>query len=161
MTTNKDALDALDRIQGILLLANAEINKKSIEDTHDMDELFEPIRTALLQHNQAQPVNKMMLDALKAIVDYDDTNAICDMRGETGSWQSNELSDLISKANIAIAAASSAPVVDVVVPNLESAIDNLKDAKGKYCELNEKDIRDLKTILDAARLQFARQKGGV
>lgn len=46
-----------------------------------------------------------------------------------------------------------------VVEGLDSAIDNLKDASGKYCQLNDKDIRDLRVILEAARLYHAMQKG--
>jgi len=112
-------------------------------------------RTALTQPNQAQPANKMMLDALKAIVDFDDTNFITDMSDGVDSWQSNGLSSLISKAREATSTASSAPVVEVV--GLEDAMDckSLTAFQEKY----GKTVGD--TLMEAARLQLERQKGGV
>jgi len=43
-------------------------------------------------------------------------------------------------------------------PNTElaEAIDNIKDMSGTYCHLNAKDIRDVQTILKAARSTLTR-----
>jgi len=87
---------------------------------------------------------KMMLDALKAIVDFDDTDFITDMSDGVDSWQSNGLSSLISKAREAIAAASSAPVVEVV-HGLEEAL----KASETYGE-SRRNNWDMKAILEAA-----------
>lgn len=45
------------------------------------------------------------------------------------------------------------------IEGLEEAIDNLKDASGKYCHLNEKDIFHLKMVIKAARAYSKLQKG--
>lgn len=46
------------------------------------------------------------------------------------------------------------------VYGLDEAIDNLKDAKGSYCYLNERDIRHLHIVLEAAR-RYARQSSAL
>ena len=43
----KVALDALNKIQAMLLLARATINQSTLDETSDMDALFQPIRAAL------------------------------------------------------------------------------------------------------------------
>lgn len=137
MTTNKQALNILGNCQVIsrggryLLLSYDDAQK---------------IEQALTQYNQAQPVNKMMLDALIAIEDE--------------SRYMNHLSPenlkiacgIERRCRQVIAAASSAPVVEVV------------DGLGEAITLFTNDIfanspKQLKMLLEAARLQLARQKG--
>lgn len=45
------------------------------------------------------------------------------------------------------------------IEGVEDAVDNLKDAKGKYCQLNEKDVRDLQLVLQAARAYLKASEG--
>jgi len=120
-------------------------------------------RTALTQPNQAQPANKMMLDALKAIVDFDDTNFITDMSDGVDSWQSNGLSSLISKAREAISTASSAPVVEV--DGLDKALLALVGKEQFSWTMLEMLVKGrskhVLMIVEAARIQLERQKGGV
>lgn len=43
----REALELLSKIQGLLILSNSVRTGQSIGDTHDVDELFSPIRSIL------------------------------------------------------------------------------------------------------------------
>lgn len=69
-----------------------------------LDECFEAAR--LLQDvavlsKPPQPDVSELLEAAKALLDFDDTNVICDVHGEMGAWQSMELEAIINRISIA------------------------------------------------------------
>lgn len=69
-------------------------------------------------------------------------------------WHRGDFSENIATIREAL---QSPPVP--AIEGLDDAIDNLKDASGKYCHLNEKDIFHLKMVIKAARAYSKLQKG--
>ena len=96
------------------------------------------------QPNQAQPVNKMMLDALEEIVRADNHFL---------------LDSHYKKAKKAIAAASSAPVVEVD-KELEEAVTKVQLATAKGLVHPVETTNEGRIFYKTSRIQLARQKGG-
>lgn len=141
--TNK-ALDALLWIKQII-----ESKEEMVFDTHDLEATYEEIRTAL-----TQPVNKMMLDTLNSIVKKSFLTSTDPVHLAT------QIIEMSGEAKKAIAAASSAPVVEV--EGLEKII---KDAEWSF-QTTEGDetfavkYDVLKALINCARLQLEQQKCG-
>jgi len=62
----REALELLSKIQGLLILSNSVRTGQSIGDTHDVDELFSPIRSIL---ERLEGVDRVALREALAILD--------------------------------------------------------------------------------------------
>lgn len=60
------------------------------------------IRHALTAQAKLEAINKELLEAARELIDFDDTNIICDAQGDSGTWQSKELEEIIRKISVAV-----------------------------------------------------------
>lgn len=67
-----------------------------------IDEIADYVRSSLTTQAELEAINKELLEAARELIDFDDTNIICDAQGDSGTWQSKELEEIIRKISVAV-----------------------------------------------------------